>query len=80
MDIYSMFLPFNHSIWYRMQTLLSESNYGKLHGTYKKALSKVLHKNSKSQLLYLLQEFVENEDTDDEHSNSENEYDDNAQL
>jgi hypothetical protein len=48
--------------------------YGKLHGTYKKALSKVLQTSSKSQqLINLLQEFIENKDID-EYSDLEDEF------
>ncbi|CAB4416453.1 unnamed protein product [Rhizophagus irregularis] len=54
--------------------------YRKLHGTYKKALSKALQTNSKSQkLINLLQEFIENEEID-EYSDLKDEFqqDDNT--
>ncbi|CAB4417000.1 unnamed protein product [Rhizophagus irregularis] len=54
--------------------------YGKLHGTYKKALLKALQTSSKSQkLINLLQEFIENEEID-EYSDLEDEFqqDDNT--
>ncbi|PKY60801.1 hypothetical protein RhiirA4_484944, partial [Rhizophagus irregularis] len=54
--------------------------YGKLHGTYKKALSKALQTSSKSQkLINLLQEFIENEEID-KYSDLEDEFqqDDNT--
>ncbi|PKY50354.1 hypothetical protein RhiirA4_466803, partial [Rhizophagus irregularis] len=54
--------------------------YRKLHGTYKKALSKALQTNFKSQkLINLLQEFIENEEID-EYSDLKDEFqqDDNT--
>ncbi|CAG8486782.1 10774_t:CDS:2 [Funneliformis caledonium] len=55
--------------------------YGKLHGTYKKALSKALQTNSKSQqLINLLQEFIENEDTQQENDTSDKENDPSVPL
>lgn len=49
--------------------------YRKLHGTYKKALLKALQTSSKSQkLINLLQEYIENENTSDEYSDLEDEF------
>jgi hypothetical protein len=51
----------------RLTVLEQRLLYGKLHGTYKKALSKALKVSSKSHhLINLLQEFVENDDSNED--------------
>ncbi|CAG8853933.1 19907_t:CDS:2, partial [Gigaspora margarita] len=56
-------------------TILEQKvNYGKIHGMYKKALSKALQTYSKSEeLIDLLQEFVDNSDKSDESDESDHE-------
>ncbi|CAG8672749.1 14017_t:CDS:2 [Funneliformis caledonium] len=51
----------------RLSVLEQRIIYGKLHGVYKKALNKALQNNFRSeQLIYLLENFLEDEDDEQE--------------
>ncbi|CAB5193823.1 unnamed protein product [Rhizophagus irregularis] len=70
-----LFNQYNNEFCEDRQTIMEQKLiYGKLHGMYKKVLNKVLGSNSKSeQLINLLQEFMEDGESDFEELNEINE-------